>query len=125
MYKNEIHAPSHSRYKVLSADAFTKHGLNPHGVVFDELHAQPTVNFSTCCAHGYGGHVRSRFRDDYNGGLRHAEHLRRTVRVCVQVREGTIIDPGYFVHITGRNGRMTGQTQRCGARRTILGRDGE
>lgn len=30
-----------SVYKVLSADAFTKHGLNAHGVVFDELHAQP------------------------------------------------------------------------------------
>jgi len=33
---------SRSSYKVLSADAFTKHGLNAHGVIFDELHAQPT-----------------------------------------------------------------------------------
>jgi phage terminase large subunit-like protein len=30
-----------SSYKVLSADAYTKHGLNAHGIVFDELHAQP------------------------------------------------------------------------------------
>ena len=30
-----------SKYIVLSADAYTKHGLNPSGVVFDELHAQP------------------------------------------------------------------------------------
>ena len=30
-----------SRYITLSADAYTKHGLNPHGIVFDELHAQP------------------------------------------------------------------------------------
>lgn len=29
-----------SSYRVLSADAKTKHGLNPHGVIFDELHAQ-------------------------------------------------------------------------------------
>ena len=28
-------------YKVLSADAYTKHGLNAHGIIFDELHAQP------------------------------------------------------------------------------------
>lgn len=28
-------------YKVLSADAHTKHGYNPHGIIFDELHAQP------------------------------------------------------------------------------------
>lgn len=30
-----------SKYIVLSSDAYTKHGLNPHGIVFDELHAQP------------------------------------------------------------------------------------
>lgn len=30
-----------SRYQVLSADAPTKHGLNAHGIVFDELHVQP------------------------------------------------------------------------------------
>ena len=32
---------SMSSYKVLSSDAPTKHGLNAHGVIFDELHAQP------------------------------------------------------------------------------------
>lgn len=30
-----------SIYRVLSAEAFTKEGLNPHLVVFDEVHAQP------------------------------------------------------------------------------------
>jgi len=30
-----------STYRVLSADAPTKHGFNAHGVIFDELHAQP------------------------------------------------------------------------------------
>lgn len=30
-----------SAYKVLSADAETKHGFNVHGLIFDELHAQP------------------------------------------------------------------------------------
>ena len=30
-----------SFYRVLSADAYTKHGLNAHGILFDELHAQP------------------------------------------------------------------------------------
>lgn len=29
-------------YRALSAEAFTKEGLNPHLVVFDEVHAQPT-----------------------------------------------------------------------------------
>ena len=30
-----------SSYKVLSADVSTKHGLNAHGIIFDELHTQP------------------------------------------------------------------------------------
>lgn len=35
------HADSRSSYKVLSSDAATKHGFRPHGVIFDEFHAQP------------------------------------------------------------------------------------
>lgn len=35
-----------SFYHVLSSGANTKHGLNVHGVVFDELHAQPNQKFS-------------------------------------------------------------------------------
>lgn len=33
---------THSYYKVLSADAKTKHGPNIHGLIFDEFHAQPS-----------------------------------------------------------------------------------
>lgn len=32
---------SRSVYKVLSADAPTAHGINAHGIIFDELHVQP------------------------------------------------------------------------------------
>jgi len=31
-----------SFYQVLSAEAYTKHGINAHGILFDELHTQPT-----------------------------------------------------------------------------------
>jgi phage terminase large subunit-like protein len=41
-YKRSILYPKNgSVYRVLSADAHTKHGLNAHGIIFDELHAQP------------------------------------------------------------------------------------
>lgn len=41
-YKRALTVPSTaSSYKVLSAEAYTKHGLNAHGIIFDEVHAQP------------------------------------------------------------------------------------
>lgn len=42
-YRNKTmeFAESGSKYIVLSSEAYTKHGLNPSGIIFDELHAQP------------------------------------------------------------------------------------
>lgn len=41
IYRRELFVPkSRSKYQVLSADVPTKHGLNPHGILFDELHVQ-------------------------------------------------------------------------------------
>lgn len=39
--KRLIYTPTNSFYQVLSAEAYSKHGFNIHGVVFDELHTQP------------------------------------------------------------------------------------
>ena len=39
--KRIVYLPLNSFYQVLSAESYTKHGLNVHGVIFDELHAQP------------------------------------------------------------------------------------
>ena len=36
--KRMVYAPTNSFYQVLSAEAYSKHGFNIHGVVFDELH---------------------------------------------------------------------------------------
>lgn len=42
LYRNVILRPATGgTYRVLSADVATKHGLNAHGIIFDELHAQP------------------------------------------------------------------------------------
>lgn len=43
IFKRSIEVPATgSVYHVLSADAATKHGLNASGIIFDELHAQPS-----------------------------------------------------------------------------------
>ena len=39
--KRIVYEPTNSFYQVLSAEAYSKHGFNIHGVVFDELHTQP------------------------------------------------------------------------------------
>lgn len=33
---------TNSFYQVLSSESYTKHGINPSAIIFDELHAQPT-----------------------------------------------------------------------------------
>ena len=38
--RSMVHLESASSYRVLSADAYTKHGLNASGIVVDEVHAQ-------------------------------------------------------------------------------------
>ena len=52
--KRLIYKPTRSYYQVLSAEAFTKHGLNPHGVIFDELHAQPDRRLYEVMTQGSG-----------------------------------------------------------------------
>ena len=37
--KRLVYKPTNSFYQVLSAEAYTKHGLNVHAVIFDELHS--------------------------------------------------------------------------------------
>ena len=39
--KRIVFVPTNSFYQVLSAEAYSKHGFNIHGVIFDELHTQP------------------------------------------------------------------------------------
>jgi len=52
--KRLVYKPLGSFYQVLSAEAYTKHGLNVHGVVFDELHAQPNRDLYDVMLHGSG-----------------------------------------------------------------------
>ncbi len=52
--KRLVYLPLNSFYQVLSAESYTKHGLNVHGVVFDELHAQPNRALYDVMTHGSG-----------------------------------------------------------------------
>lgn len=52
--KRIIYMPTNSFYQVLSAEAYSKHGFNIHGVVFDELHTQPNRKLFDVMTKGSG-----------------------------------------------------------------------
>lgn len=52
--KRLIYEPTKSFYQVLSAEAYSKHGFNVHGVVFDELHSQPNRKLYDVLTKGSG-----------------------------------------------------------------------
>lgn len=52
--KRIIYAPTNSFYQVLSAEAYSKHGFNISGVVFDELHTQPNRKLFDVMTKGSG-----------------------------------------------------------------------
>ena len=52
--KRLVYLPTNSFYQVLSAEAYTKHGLNVHAVIFDELHSQPNRELFDVMTKGSG-----------------------------------------------------------------------
>ncbi len=50
-----MYLPTNSFYQVLSSEAYSKHGFNVHGVVFDELHTQPDRKLYDVMTKGSGG----------------------------------------------------------------------
>ena len=52
--KRLIYLPTNSFYQVLSAEAYSKHGFNIHGVVMDEVHAQPNRKLYDVMTKGSG-----------------------------------------------------------------------
>ena len=52
--KRLVFEKTNSFYQVLSAEAYSKHGFNIHGVVFDELHTQPNRGLFDVMTKGSG-----------------------------------------------------------------------
>ena len=52
--KRIVFEPTNGFYQVLSAEAYSKHGFNIHGVLFDELHTQPNRKLYDVMTKGSG-----------------------------------------------------------------------
>ncbi len=52
--KRLVYKPTNSFYQVLSAEAYTRHRLNVHAVIFDELHSRPNRELFNVMTKGSG-----------------------------------------------------------------------
>lgn len=52
--KRIIYLPTNSFYQVLSAEAYSKHGFNIHGMIMDEMHIQPNRKLFDVMTKGSG-----------------------------------------------------------------------
>lgn len=100
--KRILFTPTNSFYQVLSAEAYSKHGFNIHGVVFDELHTQPNRKLFDVMTKGSGD---ARMQPLYflittagtdTNSICYETHLK-----AKDILEGRKIDPTFYPVIYG------------------------
>ena len=83
-------------YKVLSADAYTKHGLNAHGIIFDELHAQPNRELWDVLTTSTGARSQPLTVAITTAGYDRNSVCREVHEYAAKVRDGIIEDTGFL-----------------------------
>ena len=100
--KRLIYTPTNSFYQVLSAEAYSKHGFNIHGVVFDELHTQPNRKLFDVMTKGSGD---ARMQPLYflitTAGTDIHSICYETHQKAKDIIEGRKIDPTFYPVIYG------------------------
>ena len=100
--KRIIYPPTNSFYQVLSAEAYSKHGFNIHGVVFDELHTQPNRKLFDVMTKGSGD---ARMQPLYflitTAGTDTHSICYETHQKAKDILEGRKVDPTFYPVIYG------------------------
>ena len=100
--KRILFTPTNSFYQVLSAEAYSKHGFNIHGVVFDELHTQPNRKLFDVMTKGSGD---ARMQPLYflitTAGTDTHSICYETHQKALDILEGRKIDPTFYPVIYG------------------------
>lgn len=99
VYKNVIvHKKTKSRFKVISADARTKHGPNVQALIFDELHVQPNGELWHTMTKGVASRkqpaVWAWTTAGYKGTFAHEKH-----NEAVMIQEGKIKSKFWLVKV--------------------------
>ncbi len=100
--KRIIHNRTGSVYRVLSADAYSKHGYNIHGVLFDELHTQPNRDLWDVLTQGAGdARKQPVFFAITTAGYDRESICWEVHEYAREVKEGGKIDPTFLPVIYG------------------------
>ena len=95
--RNVIEYPdSLAFYKALSADAYTKHGLNAHGIVFDELHTQPNRDLVDVLHTSTGSRRQPLETYITTAGFDRTSICWEIHEYALKVRDGEIDDPSFL-----------------------------
>jgi phage terminase large subunit-like protein len=101
-YRDVLEVPqTGSIYKALSSEAFTKEGLNPSVVIYDELHAAPTDELYNVMSNAFGARrdplliaiTTAGVKADQTGGDSTCYRLWQYGR---QIVSGEVTDPSFF-----------------------------
>jgi phage terminase large subunit-like protein len=92
---------TNSRYEVISADAGTKHGYNPSGIIFDELHTQPNRDLWDTLTMGGGTRRQPVTFAITTAGWDTSSICYEVHDYAVKVADGVIEDPSFLPVIYG------------------------
>jgi phage terminase large subunit-like protein len=97
IYRRELVIPSTgSRYKVISSESYTKHGLNLSGVVIDELHAHPSRDLYDVLTTSMGARRQPLTVIISTAGSDEHSICAEVHRYSEKVRDGIIEDPTWL-----------------------------
>jgi phage terminase large subunit-like protein len=99
-FRNAITYPKRAgSYKVLSADAPTKHGLNSSGIIFDELHAQPNRELFDVMDTSIGARTQPIMIMITTAGHDLESVCYEQHTYAEQIATGVVDDPSWFIYI--------------------------
>jgi phage terminase large subunit-like protein len=93
--RNVVHYRS-SWYKSISAEAYTKHGLNCHAVIFDELHTQPNRDLWDVLTTSTGARRQPLIMALTTAGHDRASICYEVHEYATAVKDGRIQDPTFL-----------------------------
>jgi phage terminase large subunit-like protein len=92
---------TNSFYQVLSAEAYSKHGINAHGILFDELHTQPDRELWDVLTTSQGSRRQPLIFVMTTAGYDRNSIGWEIHNYACKVRDGIIIDPTFLPVIYG------------------------